>query len=151
MKLKLKHFISQLAFSNTCSVRKSSSRFLSHVKCVFFSSRHEKKFSTSRHEFFFTSRLGKKISISRSGNICSGSVFSTWTDIPLPQCLPTSTGRENKKQQPALCIATVKKTSTAVEEIPGKSYFYRQITGVLFALQIFMNHLLYCSAKLESE
>ena len=31
-----------------------------------------------------------------------------------------SAGRENKKNQPAQYIATVKKTSTAVEEIPGK-------------------------------
>ena len=58
--------------------------------------------------------------MSRSAKICSRSVFSTWIDIPPPQCLPTSTGRENKKRQHAQYMATAKKMSTAVEEIPGK-------------------------------
>ena len=42
----------------------------------------------------------------RHGKIRSASVFSTWTDIPPPQCLPTSPGGENKKRKPVQYIAT---------------------------------------------
>ena len=70
--------------------------------------------------FFQHLDTDKKFFTAIGEKICSAIVFSKLTDIPSPQRLPTFTGGEKKKVQPAQYIATAKKTPTAVEEIPGK-------------------------------